>query len=54
MPGNHKQHLEEFGMCRCNGRTDTEMLNLEYQEELTGRWKTEKVPACAECWGLKG
>lgn len=52
MPGNHQRHLEEFGMCQCDERSGTETMDLEYQEELTGRWKTEKVPACADCFGL--
>lgn len=56
MPGNYRQHYEKFGDCECQYKyprdsTDTEILNLEYQDEL-GRWRTKKVPACSECFGL--
>lgn len=53
MPGNHQRHLEEFGMCTCgNPSGEVEPMALEHQDERTGRWRTERVPACADCWGL--
>jgi len=53
MPGNYQRHLEEFGNCTCgNSRSGVEMMSLESQDERTGRWRTRKVPACADCFGL--
>jgi hypothetical protein len=53
MAGGHKRHLEEFGMCECGSRrSGVEQMDFEFQDERTGRWKTERVPACADCFGL--
>lgn len=55
MPGSQERHLDEFGMCQCgNPSGEIEMMVFEYQDERTRRWKTEKVPACADCFGLRG
>lgn len=54
MPGNYQKHLDEFGNCTCgNPSGETEAMSLETQNERTGRWKTQKVAACADCYGLK-
>lgn len=52
MPGNFNRHLDEFGICTCRGRSGIEPMMLESQDELTGRYTTERVPACADCFGL--
>lgn len=53
MPGNYQKHLEEFGNCTCGSqRSGVETMNLESKDERTGRWRTRKVPACADCFGL--
>jgi|GEM_PF-6669164 len=53
MPGSYERHLDEFGICRCGAsRSGTEPMSLEYQDDMTGRWVIEQVPACADCFGL--
>lgn len=52
MPGNYERHLDDFGFCKCGSRrSGTETMILESQDEW-GRWRTERVPACADCFGL--
>lgn len=53
MPGNFQRHLDDFGLCSCgNPSGRTEGMRLESQDERTGRWTTELVAACADCFGL--
>lgn len=52
MPGSYTKHLDDFGICECDGRTGVEPMSLESQDEY-GRYTTEQVPACAKCFGLK-
>jgi len=52
MPGNYQKHLDEFGNCTCgSARSGVEPMSLESQDRH-GRWRTRKVPACADCFGL--
>lgn len=51
--GTMESHLDRFGMCTCgNPSGETEMMNIETQDERTGRHRVEKMPACADCFGL--
>lgn len=52
MPGNYQRHLEEYGTCSNPEHSGVEMMALESQDDYTGRWRTEEVPACAVCFGL--
>jgi hypothetical protein len=53
MAGSHKKHLDRFGTCECGSqRSGTEPMEFEVQDERTGRYRTKKVPACADCFGL--
>jgi len=49
-----QRHLDEFGMCFDSSHSGTEMMQFEVQDERTGRYHMKKIPACAECFGLKG
>lgn len=52
MPGNYQRHLDDFGICKCgSSRSGVEMMSLESEDEW-GRYRTEQVPACADCFGL--
>jgi hypothetical protein len=52
MPGNYDKHLDEFGVCECGSkRTGIEPMALESKNRY-GRWTTDEVPACADCFGL--
>jgi hypothetical protein len=52
MPGSYERHLDGFGFCECGPqRSGIETMVLESKDEW-GRWKTERVPACADCFGL--
>lgn len=52
MPGNYQRHLEDFGICQCNNRSGIEYMDLEVQNERTGLYHVEKIPACADCFGM--
>lgn len=51
MPGNYGHHIDRFGFCQCKHRSGIEMMDLE-SEVSPGRYQVEKVPACADCFGL--
>jgi len=53
MAGGYQRHHEEFGDCFDPAHSGVEMMEFEVRDERTGRWRTKKVPACAECFGLK-
>lgn len=54
MPGHYRQHLDDFGFCQCgNPSNETEIMVLEYKDDRTRRWKTDRFQACADCFGLK-
>jgi len=48
-----ERHLDEFGNCFDSSHSGIEMMSFEFQNERTGRYYHEDVPACAECFGLK-
>lgn len=40
-------------MCNCGSqRSGIEPMSFEFQDEITGRYFHDEVPACADCFGL--